>query len=194
MKRSSPAALRNRQPILEVLERVLPPRGLVLGIAEGSGEHVSYFAPRLPSLEWQPTDRDPDALASIAAHVEGLASVRAPLALDVRDETWPVERCDAIVCINMIHASPWESALGLLRGAARVLAPGGPLVLYGAYRIGGTTAPSNVEFDAWLKARDPRWGVRDLERVIEAAGERGLAHEETIAMPANNHVVVLRRA
>lgn len=195
-RRSAPAALRNRAAILDVLRRVLPARGRVLTIAEGTGEHVTFFASALPALEWQPSDRDPDALASIAAHLAHtpLTNVRAPIALDVTDEPWPVERADAITCINMIHASPWESTPALLRGAARVLDPGAPLVLYGAYRIGGQhTAPSNEAFDAWLKARDPRWGVRDLETVIELASAEGLGHDETISMPANNLIVVLRK-
>lgn len=196
-RRSSPAALRNRAPILDVLRRVLPETGLVLTIAEGTGEHVTFFAPALPALDWQPSDRDPDALASIAAHLAHapLANVCAPIALDVTTEPWPVERADAITCINMIHASPWESTPALLRGAARVLQrEGAPLVLYGAYRIGGQhTAPSNEEFEAWLKSRDPRWGVRDLEVVLELAASEGLAHDETIPMPANNLIVVLRK-
>lgn len=197
-RRSSPAALRNRAPILDVLRRVLPGRGLVLTIAEGTGEHVTFFAPALPALEWQPTDRDPDALASISAHLAHapLPNVRAPIALDVTEERWPVERADAITCINMIHASPWESTPALLRGAARALEQeGAPLLLYGAYRIGGQhTAPSNEEFDAWLKARDPRWGVRDLETVLELAAAEGLAHDETIPMPAHNLMLVLRKS
>lgn len=195
-RRSSPSALRNRGPILEVLRRVLPERGLVLTIAEGTGEHVTHFAPALPSLEWQPSDRDPEALASIAAYLQhGVPNVRSPIALDARDETWPIARADAITCINMVHIAPWEATEGLVRGAARVLdREGAPLVLYGPYRIGGEhTAPSNVEFDGWLKSRDPRFGVRDLERVLELAAAEGFGHDETVAMPANNFVVVLRK-
>nr|WP_205627021.1 DUF938 domain-containing protein [Sandaracinus amylolyticus] len=196
--RTSPAALRNRAPILDVLRRVLPERGTVLTIAEGTGEHVTFFADAMPALEWQPSDRDPDAIASIAARLADArpSNVRAPIALDVCEEAWPITRADAIVCINMIHASPWESTPGLMRGAARVLDhEGAPLVLYGSYRIGGAhTAPSNEEFDAWLKTRDPRWGVRDLEQVQDVAAQHGLALEQRIAMPANNWILVLRRA
>lgn len=196
-RRFSPAAQRNREPLLAVLERVLPAQGTVLEIASGTGEHAVFFAPRLPHLEWQPSDADEGARASVEAWraIERAENLRAPVALDVRDERWPVARADAIVCVNMIHASPWESTPGLMRGAAAVLdREGAPLVLYGAYRIGGAhTAPSNVDFDAWLKGRDPRWGVRDLERVLEVAAEHGLAWDETISMPANNLVVVLRR-
>ncbi|MDQ3031122.1 MAG: class I SAM-dependent methyltransferase [Myxococcota bacterium] len=201
-RRSSPAAQRNREPLLEVLTRVLPApadceRPIVLEIASGSGEHAVFFAPRLPHLDWQPSDADPSARASIEAwrELEPSANLRASLAIDVCDDAWPIARADAMVCINMIHASPWESTPGLMRGAARTLnRDGAPLVLYGAYRIGGAhTSPSNIEFDAWLKDRDPRWGVRDLERVLEVAAEHGLAHDETIEMPANNLVVVLRR-
>jgi hypothetical protein len=197
LRRSAPAALNNREPILAVLSRVLPRAGLVLTIAEGTGEHVVFFARHLPALEWQPSDRDPGALTSVAAwidHEHDLANVRAPVQVDVADESWPVDRADAVVCINMIHASPWESTPALMRGASRILPPGAPLVLYGAYRIGGAhTAPSNVGFDAWLAERDPRWAVRDLERVLDVAAENGLGHEETIPMPANNFMIVLRR-
>jgi hypothetical protein len=204
--RTSPAALRNRQPILEVLRRVLPARGLVLTVAEGTGEHVTFFARHLPALEWQPTDRDAELRASVEAHLAAtaeaaLTNVRAPLALDTTSSAWPVERADAVFCANMIHIAPWEAAEGLLRGAGRVLAAraeddqqGAPLVLYGPFRVGGAhTAPSNEEFDASLRSRDPRWGVRDLERVVELAADQGLALDETVAMPANNLVVVLRR-
>lgn len=195
-RRSSPAAQRNRGPIADVLARVLPPRGLVLEIASGSGEHVAFFARRMPQLEWQPSDPDPDARASIAAIADEEPSVNvlAPIALDVREPRWPVKRADAIVCINMIHASPPETLDALMAGAARTLPPGAPLVLYGPYRIAGVhTAPSNEEFDAWLKTRDPRWGVRDLELVIDVALEHGIDLVERVAMPANNFVLAMRR-
>jgi len=195
-RRSSPSALRNRGPIADVLERVLPPSGLVLEIASGTGEHVTFFARRMPHLTWQPSDPDPEARASVAALLadEERPNVRAPMALDAAASGWPVERADAIVCINMIHISPLASLDGLMAGAARLLPVGGPLVLYGPYKIGGVhTAPSNEEFDAWLKTRDPRWGVRDLELVIDVASEHGIELLERIAMPANNFVLVMRR-
>lgn len=196
--RSSPAALRNREPILAVLERVLPKTGKVLEIASGSGEHAAFFAKHLPYLEWQPSDRDPGARQSIEAYraLEPSPNLFSVVALDVCEEVWPISRADAIVCINMIHASPWESTRGLFRGAQRVLGePNAKLVLYGAFRIGGKhTAESNVDFDAWLKAKDPRFGVRDLEAVIDIAREHGFTHDETIPMPANNFIVVFRAA
>ena len=195
-RRSSPSALRNRGPIADVLERVLPPSGLVLEIASGTGEHVTFFARRMPHLTWQPSDPDPEARASVAALLadEERPNVRAPMALDAAASGWPVERADAIVCINMIHIAPLASLDGLMAGAARLLPVGGPLVLYGPYKIGGVhTAPSNEEFDAWLKTRDPRWGVRDLELVIDVASEHGIDLLERIAMPANNFVLVMRR-
>jgi len=195
-RRSSPSALRNRGPIADVLERVLPPSGLVLEIASGTGEHVTFFARRMPHLTWQPSDPDPEARASVAALLadEERPNVRAPMALDAAASGWPVERADAIVCINMIHIAPLASLDGLMAGAARLLPVGGPLVLYGPYKIGGVhTAPSNEEFDAWLKTRDPRWGVRDLELVIDVASEHGIELLERIAMPANNFVLVMRR-
>jgi SAM-dependent methyltransferase len=194
---SSPAALRNRDPILGVLRRVLPGRGLVLEVASGSGEHAVHFARALPDLHWQPTDVDPDALASIAARRgEGDApNLRAPLGLDAAAEAWPVDAADAVVCINLLHIAPWEATEGLLRGAARVLTAGAPLVLYGPYlRRGGGDAPGNVAFDRDLRRRDPRWGVRHLEDVTARAEAHGLGLAEAIEMPARNLTLVLRRA
>jgi cyclopropane fatty-acyl-phospholipid synthase-like methyltransferase len=194
----SQAALRNRAPIVEVLARVLPPAGLVLEIASGGGEHVSFFAQRMPTLAWQPTERAVGDRAQVDARVSeaGVTNVRPALALDVLDDPWPIDRADALVCINMIHASVPETVPALMRGAGRVLPRGGVLVTYGPYRIGGAhTAPSNEEFDAWLKReRDPRYGVRDLEAIEEAARTNGLSLEERIAMPANNFTLVWRRA
>ncbi len=197
MKQHAPAAARNRAPILEVLRRVLPPRGLVLEIASGSGEHAVHFAIGLPELSWQPTDPSPDALASIAAHRKEHAppNLRPPLALDVTAPRWPVTAADAIVCINMVHIAPWEAALALFAGAAALLPPAAPLVTYGPYRFGGRfTAPSNEAFDRSLRARDPRWGVRDLDELAAAAAAAGFTHDETTALPANNHALVFRRA
>ena len=193
-RRSAPAVQRNRAPILDVLRRVLPPRGLVLEVASGTGEHAAWFAPALPGLTWQPSDVDPVSLASIAAWCDGLASVRPPLVLDATEERWPLATADAIVCINLIHIAPWAACDGLLRGAGHTLRPGGVLVLYGPYRVDGShTAPSNAAFDDHLRAQDPAWGVRDLEAVVELADRHGLAHRETVPMPANNLSVVLAR-
>jgi hypothetical protein len=192
---SAPAALRNRQPIAEVLSEWLPPSGLVLEIASGSGEHAIYFAERFPELEWQPSDVHPDALASIAAWREeaGLANVRAPLIIDASSPDWPIDRADAVLSINMVHISPWASALGLLDGAARVLSSG-PLIMYGPWLKGDIpTVESNFAFDADLKRRDPRWGLRRVEDFSAAAEQRGLTLEQTRAMPANNLMLLLRR-
>jgi SAM-dependent methyltransferase len=190
---SAPAAERNKNAILAVLERVLPARGVVLEIASGTGQHVSHFAAALPGLIWQPTDVEPHAIASIAAWREehGLPNVRAPLDLDVLKEAWPVVQADAVVCINMIHIAPWSAAQALMRGAGRLLPEGGTLFLYGPYRRHGAhTAPSNEAFDMSLRARNPQWGVRDMEAVEQlAAGER-LTLREIVPMPANNFSVV----
>jgi hypothetical protein len=192
-KHHAPATERNREPILAVLDRVLPEQGLVLEIAAGSGEHATYFAPRLPGVIWLPSDRDPAALDSIVAWEAELASpnLRAPLLLDVTAQTWPISAADAIFCANMIHIAPWEATLGLVRGAGRILAAGGLLVLYGPFMIDHRhTAPSNAAFDESLRSRDPAWGVRDLGDVVIAARAQGLELLEKVAMPANNFTVV----
>ncbi len=193
VRRHAPATQRNREPILAVLRRVLPPRGLVLEIAAGTGEHAAFFARALPEMTWQPTDADPTALPGIASWCDGLANVRPPCVLDVTRD-WPVERADAVVCINMLHISPWTAGEAVLRGAGRVLSPGGVLYLYGPYRRDGAhTAPSNAGFDATLRAQDPTWGVRDLETVVATAADAGLVHRETVEMPANNLSLVFGR-
>jgi SAM-dependent methyltransferase len=195
MRLRYPATARNREPLLAVLRPRLPAKGTVLEIASGSGEHAVSFGAALPHLRWQPSDIDPDARASIAAWVEheGLANVLPPVALDVTQQPWPVAAADAVLCVNMIHIAPWEATQGLLAGAAGVLPPGAPLLLYGPYVVDGETAPSNREFDESLRRRDPRWGVRELRDVEHEAADHGLALVETVAMPANNLVVVLRR-
>lgn len=193
----APATQRNRESILEVLRRVLPARGLVLEIASGSGEHAVHFARNLPGITWQPSDADAEARASIAAwRASGeVPNLLAPLELDVRREPWPIGSAVAIVCINMIHISPWECTEALMRGAALVLDDGAPLVLYGPYHVGGKpTAPSNAAFDESLRMRDPSWGVRHLEDVVRVAAEHGFTHEQTVPMPANNLTVVFERA
>ena len=186
---------RNREPILEVLRRVLPPRGLVLEVASGSGEHAAYFAKRLPTLLWQPTDPDPRALASIAAHraAGDAPNLLSPLWLDAMSEQWPVQRADALVCINMIHIAPWHVSESLMAGARRTLTPGGVIYLYGPYKIDGRhTAPSNAEFDQSLRARNPEWGIRDLADVTALAARHGFVLAETVPMPANNLSVIFR--
>jgi SAM-dependent methyltransferase len=195
-RRHVPATARNRDPIAAVLRAELPPSGLVLEVASGTGEHCAHFAPLFPALDWQPTDPDPSFLASIAAWTQSAAcpNIRPPLALDASAPDWPVARADAILCVNMVHISPWEATLGLLDGAARLLAPSAPLILYGPYlREGVETAPSNRAFDADLRRRDPRWGLRAIEAMDAAAAERGLDRTALHEMPANNIMPVYRR-
>lgn len=193
-KRHAPATARNRDAIAQVLAETLPIAGLVLEIASGSGEHVAAFAQAFPALRWQPSDPDADACASVAAWCEGLANVAPPMALDAAAADWPIARADAVLCVNMVHISPWEATLGLMAGAARLLAPGAPLLLYGPYRRDGVpTAPSNEAFDADLKARDSRFGLRRLEDVVAVAAAQGLEVERVAEMPANNLMPVFRR-
>lgn len=195
-RRHAPATSRNRDVILDVLRRELPSSGLVLEVASGSGEHVLHFAGALPDLDWQPSDPDPAALASIAAWSgeAGLANLRPPVMLDAAAPTWPVERMDAVLCINMTHISPWEATVGLMRGAGSGLPKGGLLYLYGPYfRRGVETAPSNLAFDASLRARDGRWGVRSVEDVTAVAEAEGLVLDGLVEMPANNLSLLFRR-
>lgn len=196
MKRQAPAAARNRQPILDVLQPHLPPRGLVLEVASGTGEHTAHFAQALPGLIFQPSDPDEMARASIDDWTSalGLGNVRPALALDAAAETWPIAGADAIVCINMIHISPWASTVGLIRGAARLLPKTGTLFLYGPYfRDDVTTAPSNLAFDRDLRARNPAWGIRTVEEVVALARARGFAPPLVIDMPANNLSLAFRK-
>ena len=221
VRRSAPAALRNREPIADVLAEWLPQEGTVLEIASGTGEHAVHFATRFPALEWQPTDLNADARASIAAWRASadLPNLREPLPLDAASPAWPVDSADAIVSIkmdldscddpntareggfdvvlnlNMIHISPWSAALGLLDGAARVLKRGGALILYGPWlQAGVQTAPSNLAFDQQLRERDPEWGLRRVEDFDAAASGRGFRLEQTRAMPANNLMLLFRLA
>jgi hypothetical protein len=189
----APSAARNREPILAVLSRVLPPAGLVMEISAGTGEHAAFFAEALPRLTWLPTDRDALALPSIAAHraAADLSNLLPPLLLDAAAPDWPVSRADAVVCINMIHIAPWSACVGLMAGAARILPADGALYLYGPYKEGGVhTAESNHRFDLDLQLRDSSWGVRNLEDVVALAACHGLRHAETVTMPANNRSVV----
>ena len=192
----APAAARNREPIFHVLERHLPQSGLVLEIASGSGEHVTYFAQNSASgIVYQPSDPDAEARASIDAWVKtlGLDNVRPAIALDAASQDWPISQADAILCINMIHISPWAASLGLMRGASRILPNDGLLYLYGPYRRNGIhTAPSNVDFDRSLQERNPAWGVRDLDEVASLAAEHGFSPPIIEEMPANNLSVIFR--
>lgn len=207
-KRHAPATARNRKPILDVLRAVLPQRGRVLEIAAGSGEHAVYFAGALPGIIWQPTDTDPDCLASIDAWAAeaGLANLRPASRLDVVDGPWPAAKgddldtapdsgtfFDAMFCCNLVHIAPWAACEGLMAVAGRVLKPDGLLVLYGPFAVDGChTAPTNAAFDASLRAQDPEWGVRDVADVAAEAARHGLELEQRIAMPANNFTLVFR--
>jgi SAM-dependent methyltransferase len=195
-KRYAPATLRNRDAVVDVLRSALPKRGTVLEVASGSGEHVVHFAQAFPSLDWQPSDPDPAALRSIAAWTDetDLINVAPPVLLDASADDWPVSAADAIVCINMVHISPWDAALGVLQGAARLLPTDGLLYLYGPYiQPGVETAPSNLAFDQSLKHRNPAWGLRNIADVEAAAGEQGFRLETIVPMPANNLSLIFRR-
>jgi len=190
------AAVRNRDPILGVLRKFLPKEGLVLELASGTGEHACHFARELPGLTWQPSDPDPNALASIAAWRDscGLDNLLSPIALDASASDWLVTSADAMLCINMLHISPWEATEGLMRGAGRILPRGAPLVLYGPFRrIGHVLEPSNAAFDADLRQRNPAWGLRLLQEVGHCARMYGLTLVRQVVMPANNLTVIFRR-
>ncbi|AUT03938.1 SAM-dependent methyltransferase [Nostoc sp. CENA543] len=204
-RKYAPATQRNRQPILEILQQVLPPNGTILEIASGTGEHAIFFAPRLSPRRWLPSDPNPELRASIAAWSEHFPSdhLYPPIELDAIQPTWPVEtdqnRNDspivAIVNINMIHISPRSACLGLMAGAGRILPPGGILYLYGPFKQGGEhTAPSNAAFDESLRAQNPEWGVRNLEDVVAVAKQENLHLKGTYQMPANNLSVVFQRS
>jgi SAM-dependent methyltransferase len=195
-RRHADATLRNREPILQVLQSILPVEGTLLEIASGTGEHAAHLAARMPRIVWIPTDADEGAVESIAAWraAEGGPNLEAPRLLDVRDQDWGVSGLDAILCVNMIHISPWECTEALMRGAARALKPGGLLYLYGPFMIDGLhTAPSNERFDRMLLMQDPSWGVRDLGAVVDTALAEGLALDGDVEMPANNRSVWFRR-
>ena len=196
MKKTWPAALRNAEPIAEVLRRVLDSQSSVLEIASGTGQHAAYFVRSMPEIRWQPTDYDAASLASIEEWRLEVASenLRAPIRIDVCEAQWPVDSADVVFCANMIHIAPWECCLGLLRGASRVLASGGACLLYGPFIVDDTpTAASNTAFDQSLRSRNPEWGIRELSAVQAAALACGFELEETIPMPANNLTLVFRR-
>lgn len=196
MKLVFPAPERNKQPILEVLKRVLPTSGNVLEIASGSGQHAAFFAAQLPGVQWFPSDLAPEHLASITEYVSEakLPNLHLPRRIDVLDADWGIDSASVIYNANLIHIAPWECTIGFIKGAARTLMAGGLLCIYGPYRIGGVdTSPSNAAFDADLKARDPRWGVRDLEAVVTLAAEHGLHFVERVAMPSNNQTLIFEK-
>jgi hypothetical protein len=196
VKRHAPAAERNRDPIAEVLAAELPHSGLVLEVASGTGEHAVHFARRFPQLQWQPSDPDRQARASIAEWREesGLPNLLPPIGLDASARSWAIARPDAIVCINMVHISPPEASEGLLAHAGLLLPEGAPLVLYGPYLEADVeTSLSNMAFDASLKARDPSWGLRPVSWIDGLAEGNGLHRTRRVEMPANNLMLVYRR-
>ena len=194
----APAALRNRDPILAVLQRVLPPEGLILETSSGSGEHARYMAPKLAPRIWQPSDMDRAACASTAAHVAdaGADNLLPPVELDVTWTDWPIEHAAAIISVNMFHIAPWEACLGLLDGAARTLRGADAILyFYGPFKRGGAhTAPTNEAFDRSLRAQNPLWGIRDLDTVAAEAEARGLSLTEVVDMPSNNFSVIFSRS
>jgi SAM-dependent methyltransferase len=196
VKEYAPATFRNRDPILKVLTRTLPENGLVLEIASGSGEHAAYFTPRLKGLTWQPSAPNPESRASISSWAEEIQGydLLTPVELDILVEPWPVLQADAIVCINMIHISPWAVTKSLMAGAGRTLRTGGILYLYGPYKVNGEhTSLSNQAFHERLKNLDTQWGIRDLTDVISEAKTQGLMHIQSIQMPANNQSIIFKR-
>lgn len=196
LKFSSPSALRNRDPIWNVLQKVLPENGTMLEIASGSGEHAIHYAARLPNLIWQPSDPSDKARASIKAwsDEEGFENLLPPLDIDVTSETWPIDHADAMLAINMVHISPWAATVGLMKGAGRLLPSGGSLTLYGPYRQEGREfVESNVEFDVWLRNQNSDWGIRQLEDVASLAKQSGLSLSSVVDMPANNLCVIFKR-
>ena len=195
--RHFPATARNRDAIAAVLTRVLPDRGTVLEIGSGSGEHAHHFSELFPHLTWQPSDPDQLNLDSILAWVDaaGRPNLRPPLSINASDVILPLDSADAVMCVNVIHISPWDATEGLMRNAALVLPPEGLLYLYGPYRIAGVhTAPSNESFDRSLRERNETWGVRDLEDVVSEAGKNGLSFIERVEMPANNQSIIFRKS
>ena len=197
MKRHAPATGRNREPIAAVLTEELPRSGLVLEVASGTGEHAVHFARTCPFLTWQPSDPDPVARESIEAWraEEGLTNLLPPLAIDATAAEWPIAGADAVLCINMAHISPWAATEGLFARAAGLLHAAAPLILYGPFiEPDVPTAPSNAEFDASLKARDPEWGLRNLAELDALAHRHGLERTRRVAMPANNLTLVYRKA
>lgn len=197
--RSAPAAERNQEPILAVLQGILPAKGKALEVASGTGQHAAAFAAAFPGLVWQPSDLDPSAKECIAAWAtqSGLTNLLTPLVLDTSQPAWAAAvpgPLDAVLCVNMVHIAPWAACEGLMHGAGTLLRPGGLLYLYGPYRRGNEhTSPSNKKFDGWLRGQNKAWGVRDLEAVSDSAQSAGLFLEETVAMPANNFSLIFRR-
>jgi Protein of unknown function (DUF938) len=196
-RRHSPAAERNRGPVLAELQRLLPASGLLLEIASGTGQHAAFCSAGLPGWQWLPSDFEADALPSIRAWCAGLDRVREPMALDVLQTPWPgvPAQVDAIYCANMIHIAPWPCCVALMAGAARHLSAQGLLLTYGPYLEHDVpTATSNLAFDTDLRARHPEWGLRHLDAVAQQAAQVGLQLRERVAMPSNNLLLAWARA
>ncbi|MCV0384431.1 MAG: DUF938 domain-containing protein [Erythrobacter sp.] len=196
MKRDAPATARNSAPIAAILRKELPPRGLVLEVASGTGQHAVFFARTFPHLDWQPSDLDRSALASIDAYAAeaGLDNLRPAIAFDASASRYSLAKADAVLCINMVHISPWEATVGLFGHAAAMLDPESPVILYGPYvEQEMETAPSNLAFDQSLRARNPSWGLRRAEAVDELARSNGFERTARYVMPANNVMLIYRR-
>lgn len=198
-RRFSPSAARNREPIRQAVSPYLPNGARVLEIGSGTGEHALHFCAARPDLEWTPSDPDAGSRASVEAWraLSGLAGLRPVLALDASAADWPglSPPYDAVIAINVVHIAPWSTCEGLFAGASRTLTPDGRLILYGPFaRDGAHTAPSNADFDASLRSRNPDWGVRDLADLSRLGQARGLEGDAEISMPANNLTLVFRRA
>ena len=197
----SPASERNKAPILEHLATLLPADGHVLEVASGLGQHVVHFAGHLPASRWQPTEADPELLAVVRARVSsaGLDNVHEPVLLDVLAPDWSrataaLGRVDAIYAANLFHIAAWAVTDAVVRAAPMLLAPRGRLIVYGPFRVGGRHVSSgNAAFDLSLRERNPDWGIRDLELVLDAAAEAGFSRNQVIEMPANNRLVVFER-
>ena len=190
------ATARNREPILAVLQRILPETGLLLEIAAGSGQHAAYFAPYFPKLTWQPSEPNLESRASIAAWVvhANAGNLNLPIDLDVSTDPWPISKANAIFSSNLIHIAPWDCCLRLMAGAGQILEPQGVLILYGPFiRNDKQTAPSNIHFDISLKQRNPCWGIRDLDQVTKVAKSCGLDFSEIVEMPSNNLTIILKK-
>jgi cyclopropane fatty-acyl-phospholipid synthase-like methyltransferase len=196
VRQHAPHADRNKGPIVDVLRRVLPDVGIVLEIGSGTGQHITHFAREFPGVEWQPSDYDQVAVASIESYrrESRLPNVREPLLLEVRKRTWGNGLLDAVVAIDLVHVTSWSVCEGLFDGARRHLKPSGVLVMYGPFKQeGGFQAPENATLDAALRAKNPDWGLRDLEAVAALGMARGLLVEQVVDMPANNVAVVFRK-
>lgn len=192
-KQFAPAAERNSGPILEALSAVLPDTGAMLEVNSGTGQHAVAFAAALPKWTWQPTETDPAALASIRAYAgeADLPNLKPPVELDVTWNDWPIAQADAIFSANMIHIAPWDACVGLFNGAGGILPHGGTLLIYGPFFFTGhPPVPSNAAFDRSLRGSNPSWGVRETGAIDLLAAENNLRRTQTIAMPANNHILV----